>query len=309
MTGAVRTTDSHARASGRRGADGLYPAGCILCEGSAATVRFSYSTPDAYEQTVGIHEADYARAWVCCNSCGFHYSRFTRDAEVLHRIYDDDYRRASHSFRSATPEETFRKIVALPFEQSETRQRIAAIVESLAQLRDQDILARATPTTTPRLLDIGGGNGIFAHLFKEAAPDWRVEIADPATQGRFVERYGITYHTKSFDADFDEGRFDLVSLNYVLEHAADPRRMMQSVAKCLRPSGVAYVEVPDEIAFLRRPPEDDIFNACHLWMFGPSSLQTLMASTGFEVLWLRRGLSPRGHFFLSALVWPSEPGP
>jgi hypothetical protein len=92
-------------------------------------------------------------------------------------------------------------------------------------------------------------------------------------------------------------------MNYMLEHSVEPHHILTAARKRLHPSGLLYVEVPDELAFLRKPQDDDIFNSCHLWMFGPRSLQNLLADAGFETLQLTRGRSPRGHYALGVLAW------
>lgn len=281
-------------------APGLAPGECLLCGARDAATVQAYEAPDVYEAAVGVGAENYRRAWVRCEGCGFHYSRFSRDPAILDRIYDRDYRDSGRSFRTEEAEATFARIVALPLSQSESRQRVAAIKQSVARLQEQDLLAgwRRRPL---RLLDVGGATGIFAFLFQDQ--DWRSEIVDPGVQGRFVEGHGVTYHARRFDGEFEAGPFDLVSMNYLLEHVADPRALLATAREQLAEDGLLYVEVPDELAFGRKPKEDDIFNACHLWMFGPGSLQRLLAEQGFEALWLNRGLSPRGHYALSLLAW------
>jgi hypothetical protein len=278
----------------------MMPIACLICGERDVAAVFTYGAPDAYEAAVGVAHDGYARAWVRCAGCGFHYSRYSRAPDSLDRIYDLEYRNAERSFRPDGPEAAFRKIVALPPEQSESRQRIAAIRGAIARLQDESVLHRWTERPL-RLLDVGGASGVFAYLFQDA--DWRAEIVDPGEQGRFVRSFGIAYHQRRFDESFDGGCYHLLSMNYVLEHSADPRHILTAARERLLPSGLLYVEVPDELAFTRKPLDDDIFNSCHLWMFGPRSLQRLLADAGFEALSLTRGRSPRGHYALAMLAW------
>jgi hypothetical protein len=278
----------------------MMPLACLICNESEAVTVFAYGAPDAYEAAVGVARDGYARAWVRCAGCGFHYSRYSRAPDSLDRIYDREYRNAERSFRPDDPEAVFRKIVALPPEQSESRQRIAAIRGAIVRLQDESVLHRWTERPL-RLLDVGGASGVFAYLFQDA--DWHVEIVDPGEQGRFVESLGVTYHQRRFDESFEGGCYHLLSMNYMLEHTVEPRRILAAARECLHSSGLLYVEVPDELAFGRKPQDDDIFNSCHLWMFGPRSLQHLLTDAGFETLHLTRGRSPRGHYALGVLAW------
>ena len=96
--------------------------------------------------------------------------------------------------------------------------------------------------------------------------------------------------------------YDLISLVYTLEHLADPFEALRSAAEGLRPGGLLFVEVPDALAFRLKPGDDDIFNACHLWMFDPVSLAQLLARYGFELFALERTHTVRGHYGLMALA-------
>jgi hypothetical protein len=278
----------------------MTPSACLICGEREATTVFTYDRPDVYETAVGVTPQSYARAWVRCAGCGFHYSRFSRAPDQLDRIYDREYRNAAQSFRPEGPEEVFRKIVALPPEKSESAQRSAAIRAAIARLQNDAVL-ESWPQRPLRLLDVGGASGVFAYLFQDA--DWRAEIIDPGEQGRFVEAHDIVYHARRFDESFNGGPYQLISMNYMLEHVADPARILAVARDRLSRGGLLYVEVPDELAFARKPQEDDIFNSCHLWMFGPRSLQRLLSDAGFETLSLTRSRSPRGHYALSVLAW------
>jgi len=275
------------------------PVACLLCgERSAATV-FTYDRPDAYEAAVGVDDGGYARAWVRCAACGFHYSRFSRDPEQLDRIYDQAYRDAASGFRSERSEAIFQRVVALPPEESESLQRVEAIKQAITRLQSEEVL-QPWPQRPLRMLDVGGASGVFSYLFQDDV--WRAEIVDPGQQGRFIEAHGVGYIQGRFESTLDVGPFHLISMNYLLEHVGDPRQLLATAHGHLHEPGLLYVEVPDELAFEHKPKQDDIFNACHLWMFGPSSLQQLLAEADFEPLTLTRGRSPRGHFALGILA-------
>nr|WP_304363714.1 class I SAM-dependent methyltransferase [Jiella sp. LLJ827] len=175
----------------------------------------------------------------------------------------------------------------------------------LGELTADGVLADARDRPL-RMLDVGGGNGIFVYVFRQQAgrnaSDWSAAIVDPGAQGQFVERFGIGYFQRRFDDAFAAGLFHLITMNYLLEHVADPRAVLQTAAANLATGGALYIEVPDALAFQRRPPEDDIFNACHLWMFDPPALITLLSEVGLSSLRMRRTKSPRGHYALSVLA-------
>jgi SAM-dependent methyltransferase len=281
--------------------DTMNPQACVLCGEIRSVPLFHYDAPDAYERAVGVANADYGREWVGCCGCGLRYARYSRDPNVLDRLYDDGYRDKTSSWRQGSAEETFARVIALPPDQSETVARCSSIKSAIERFATSDI--HVMPERRPlRLLDVGGATGVFAYMFKDN--NWSTEIADPGAQGRFVEQYGVRYHQRRFDGEFDGGPYDLISMVYVLEHVADPAGVVARARAVLGDGGLLYIEVPDEIAFEKKPQDDDIFNSCHLWMFGPGSLTSLLNRCAFDPLEVRRMRTHRGHYAVTALARP-----
>lgn len=280
----------------------LAPQRCLLCGDAEAEPVFRYDAPDSYERTAGVAGAGYLREWVSCKSCGFHYSRYSRDPDILDRIYDDAYRDTGTSWRRQSAEDVFKRVIALPPDQSETVARCSAIKGAIARFATGGI--HELPQRRPlRLLDVGGATGVFAYMFKDA--DWEAEIVDPGRQGQFVTGHGVKYHQTRFDSSFRQGTYDLVSMVYMLEHVQDPHAVVRQARAALAGSGLLYIEVPDELAFEKKPADDDIFNSCHLWMFGPASLTRLLAACGFDMLDMRRNRTHRGHYALCVMARPA----
>jgi SAM-dependent methyltransferase len=282
----------------KRSARSISPLCCLVCGQSDATNVVRYASPDPYERAVGIAKEGYFRAWVRCVDCGFIYSRYSRDPEVLDRLYESNYRDSAMSWRQGSTREVFDRVIALAPEQSETHARIAWIKREIGSLE----AARLVPARpgAKAMLDIGGATGVFAYGFRDA--DWSTHVVDPAESGRFLETdFDIPYHQGPYRPGLFGRTFDLISLVFVLEHLRDPNAILASIAQDLAPGGLLYIEVPDSVAFRLKPPEDDIFNACHLWMFNPTSLTRLLANNGFELMALTRPQTRRGHYALTVL--------
>ena len=279
------------------------PDHCLICGNPEAVVVQTATAPDLYEQRVGVTAEGFARAWVRCAGCGFHYSRYSRDPLVLDRLYVAGYREAAAAWRGASTEEVFRRVIALPDDQSETRARIRWIKQGIAEAKAAGLIKWAEPPW--RMVDVGGATGIMAYEFQD--DQWRPHVVDPAPEGRFIEAHGIPYCQAPFRGGLLEAPVQLASLVYVLEHLRDPDQSLRDVASGLTGDGLVFIEVPDALAFGRKPPEDDIFNACHLWLFDPVSLLALLARTGFEALRLARIRTIRDHFTLMVLARLSSP--
>lgn len=271
---------------------------CILCADPGFRMVERYDAPDVYECAAGVSTVGYWREWVACNSCGFHYSRYSRPGDIFDAFYEEGYRGDEAEWRGEGAFERFNRIMALPLPQSETHQRIAWIKQQISDVRHwcNDDCA---------MLDIGGASGVFAALFQDDV--WRSRVVDPAVEGQFIQaELGIPYISKPLeDAEFSE-KFHLVAMNYVLEHVKDPMATLRKARSLLKLDGMLFVEVPDAANFDRLPGTHDIFNACHLWMFDRNSLGRMLEQVGFRMLKDETLKVLRGHTGLMVLAEPIE---
>jgi len=273
------------------------PTECFICKGRNCRIVFSYDHPDQYEKTVGIDEERYIRKWVQCKHCGLYYSIYSRDAAVLDSIYTS-YRSEDVPWRKESPQETFNKVINLPPEKSETAFRVSWIKNHLQRMWEDKLFRRGDSL---RLLDIGGGTGIFAYAFQDEM--WKSYVIDPSADASFFkDKLGIPLIKDYYRPGTFGHPFDLISLVYLLEHVRNPDTLLKSIQGDLGRSSLVYIEVPDALCFKFKPAEDDIFNSCHLWMFNPTTLSTLLDSCGFEILALDRVKTARGHFALMVLA-------
>jgi SAM-dependent methyltransferase len=86
------------------------------------------------------------------------------------------------------------------------------------------------------------------------------------------------------------GSFDVVTTFEVLEHMADPRREVRSIARVLRPGGVLYATTPNFSSLTRRllgPRYRVIDYPEHLGYFRRSTLDRLLCEAGFTRIDLR----------------------
>jgi hypothetical protein len=124
-----------------------------------------------------------------------------------------------------------------------------------------------------RVLDFGGGDGKLMTPFVAAGADcYLLDYYDcPRPE---VRRLGAVLN------DLAEGMtFDAIVCSHVLEHVAEPRRTVATLASRLTDDGVLFVEVPDEVWGVI--PINDVVT--HVNFFTPRSLRALMREGGLEV--------------------------
>lgn len=276
---------------------------CPLCTKTfeiKGNIVASYDRPDQYEAAVGITEESYYRKWVKCHSCSLTYSIYSRPNNAFDYLYEELYRKVGAvPWRKLSAEQTFQLVLNLPPEKSETLQRVNFIKNKIINLMDANLFCSKN---SYRLLDVGGATGSFAHAFKDE--NWISYVIDPDIAGHFIEKFQVNFKQGWFSHESYDFKFDLISLIFVLEHVLEPVSLLNEIRKSLLPNALVYIEVPDEVAFEKVSPEDDIFNSCHLFMFNPDSLNLLLNQAGFQLMSLDRTRTSRGHYALTCLAKP-----
>lgn len=143
----------------------------------------------------------------------------------------------------------------------------------------RNLLENGSVPERGRLLDVGCGNGAFLRAFSEARPRWSLVGSEVNDRNRaVVEAIPRVESLHVGPIEDIDGTFDAIVMIHVLEHVAEPRMLLSLLAKKLEPGGSLIIEVPD-----RTQNPFEILIADHATHFSPTSLQALMARSGFEV--------------------------
>lgn len=139
------------------------------------------------------------------------------------------------------------------------------------------------PGNGRRLLDVGCGNGSYLEAMTELG--WcatGVELDDDHVAALRARGLDVLCGTQALG--HHEQCFDLVTLNFALEHFEDPLPVLDVVTRCLRPGGRVYITVPNleglEARLFRRrwfhldPPR-------HISFFTKRLLALALESRGF----------------------------
>ncbi len=160
-------------------------------------------------------------------------------------------------------------------ENPETSHEISRQLET-DKARSDHLLAALRPyiSAESTILDFGGGNGRLMISLIEAG--FRCSLIDfPGEKVHGIEHIGSRLD------DIPEGRrFDVIVASHVLEHLADPYRIVRELRAFLSHDGLLFVEVPLEI--WRRPPlpKEPV---THVNYFMEPSLTYLLQRAGYRV--------------------------
>lgn len=121
-----------------------------------------------------------------------------------------------------------------------SREHKARKIEALLALRPSG--------ASLRLLEIGTGSGGIAHYFAtHPALSFDVDAVDVADVRQLRDHYRFT-EMEDVRLPFEDGSFDVVISNHVIEHVGDATAQdihLQEIHRVLKPSGVCYLAVPN----------------------------------------------------------------
>lgn len=150
--------------------------------------------------------------------------------------------------------------------------------------------------TSGSLLDIGTGDGYFLDFAKRLFDVKATEISKSGVE--YSRARGHSVHPGTvFDAPFNTGTFDVITMWHVLEHLPMPGKVLHKVKPLLKPDGVLFIAVPNETAPLclarassrSNHPFGELRHGAeiHLFHFTPRTLATILRKQlGFKVLGL-----------------------
>ena len=229
---------------------------------------FQYNQPPEGETRFDLRGQTYQRAYKKCRNCGHWHAEIQMD---LTDFYRGGYVDGTYGDRL---KENFKRILALSENLSDNTARVKRVLDFAKRKWGEK--------KTPSLLDVGSGLAVFPYRMKEAG--WQVTALDPDERAAAHARENAG--VKSVHADFlqwepETGeRFDVITLNKVLEHVEEPITMMAHARKWIQPGGFFYIEVPNVTAAQKGPGREEFFIE-HLHVFSESSLLSVAQRGGW----------------------------
>ena len=259
------------------------------CDRRIGATSFEYDTPPVGETLFDLQGQQYCRSYWRCGICSHEFAQHDLD---LSSLYGGAYVEQTYGDRMRA---TFERIVALPPERSDNTGRVQRILDFAA--------AHFHSGYSPTLLDIGAGLGVFPYVMKQAGWTCTALDPDPRAARHLAEVAGVHAIARDFfSVDPAElGRFDVITLNKVIEHVKDPVAMLAKAANMLLSGGFLYVEVPDVAAAKEGPGREEYFIEHH-HVFSPASLSQCGERAGLSVRELERLREPSGKYSLCTFL-------
>ncbi len=199
---------------------------------------------------------------VSCNKCGFVFVSNPPNENILKEFYQDfDY----HS-----PELAHKRIV------NDSRYGLRYLAEII--------------TKRINLIDVGCGRGYF--IIEAKKYGW-------ITKGIDFSRKTVSIATRIFGLDVIKSdiltyntnkKYQLVSLNHIIEHFSSPRAVIRKCKKLIDKNGYIYITTPniDSLsAKLHKFNFDHFIPPEHLSFFSRNTLSQLLESEGIKVISVR----------------------
>jgi len=121
--------------------------------------------------------------------------------------------------------------------------RIKDFIDSLFYKK----ILKKIPGEKIRVLDIGGGTGTLLDSIKNADP--RVsftQVVDLDSNAKTIaEKKGHHYYQGPIEQFEDEERYDVILVLNLIEHVADPLKVLNKAATLLNPNGAIIIKIPN----------------------------------------------------------------
>ena len=210
-----------------------------------------------------------------CRDCGHVQSPDLPDVQAF---YDHDYR---ISLQSDDHDQLYAIENDMPIFRTEHQARLLEMVD-IAQ--------------DANVLDFGAAKAHTLRRFLSKRPDLNPFVFDVSEDYRTHWADWIPTDSQATYRlpDHWNGKFDLITAHFVIEHVADPIDVLRSLAGCLRTGGRLFFTVPDPVG-----NPGDMLVADHLNHFVPSSLDRLLHLSGLKPISIRQDLFRGAHVILA----------
>ena len=223
------------------------------------------------EGEINLNIKNYSRTLSKCKSCNHFYSEHEYNLEDL---YLNEYVDKTYGTKLIS---TFERISKLPPDLSDNFWRVEKIKEFFKNIN-----------TVNNVLDVGSGLCVFLHALKRKT-NWNCVALDPdPRQADHARNLGFEAFENDFLTFASPVKFDLITMNKVIEHIQDPLSFLKVASTLLTDKGYIYVEVPDGEEVIKESACREEFFIDHFHAFSFASLLNIITLANFKCLEISR---------------------
>jgi len=234
---------------------------CNLCGSNDCKLIKVFSKKPPQETDFNLK--NYHREVYFCNNCEVYFNHHNFDME---KIYSGKYNKVTYGNKIL---ENYSKIMNYPFEISCNKHRVGRIVKFIDNLG--------------KVLDIGSGLCVFLGELKKHGFDCYFLDPDEDSYKHSIENVGIKGFKSQLKDLKTDIKFDLITLNNVIEHSKDPLRMLENAKHFLKDEGIIYIEVPFAKIFTKLTDQPG-FDIAHYYVFTEKSMELLLDKAKLKVI-------------------------
>ncbi|MBI3453860.1 MAG: class I SAM-dependent methyltransferase [Rhodospirillales bacterium] len=272
---------------------------CESCGGTALRVVLR---DEIWTYSGARGPAEYRYDFLGCAGCGLGFVYPKPDAETIASLYED------YSFYAFDPEAPRREAASLKYRLARARHaalarptaaaRFGAFVPALFEWASGRIFTFTLGlppnlSKAARIMDVGFGRGAWLLTMKELGYTDLAGYDIDANNARAnaLREAGVAIYCGPFvDGDFDGRPFDLIRLEHVFEHLADPAAVLGRIYTLLKPGGWLVMNYPAHhnplfAQFPRAWGHADFPR--HLYLHSRRSTRRYLEQAGFAIAGLR----------------------
>ena len=267
---------------------------CPFCESKDLSLASAFTKrPQGETEFASLKKDEYRRKLLECGDCGHFLSSHDID---LANLYEEDYASSTYGNEQGIFK-AYTKVMELPSNQSDNTLRVNRIIDFATDY--------FSSSQKLEVLDIGSGLCVFLAKIKMLT-DWNCTAVEP--DERYCNHAKDTVGVEVIPQDYRlvnwDRKFNLITLNKVLEHFLDPIEVLKKCASDLASGGLIYIELPDgksaaadEIGF-----EREEFFIDHFHAFTPESVKQLVRLAGLNLLSIECLCEPSSKYTIRAFI-------
>ncbi len=131
-----------------------------------------------------------------------------------------------------------------------------------------------------KLLDIGGGNSIFASIAKKY---FEVDVVDLKISKKID---GVNYYELDLNKKSIPGKYDVITMFSVIEHLTNPKKVLGRVNKSLKKGGLVFIVTPNSESLASKIMRKHWYQYKweHVILYSKKGMKKIAREEGFKII-------------------------